>query len=64
MASKKRPQFVELFRGSSLNSDLVAKKRTELDDDGVRHYYIIDRYDVEHEVNRTHYNEIVATLGI
>lgn len=61
----KKPDFVEIHRGATLNSSLIAGKRSEfLAKEKVKKYYVVDVYGIEHEVNRTRYNYIVKILGL
>ena len=65
--SYKKPSFVELARGATLNAELVKSTRVEVRHDPVkgrcRHYFVIDVYGGEHEVNRTRYLRVCSQFG-
>lgn len=55
----KKVRFVELYKGSTLNVDLIKGIRP----DGIK-YFVDDIYGCSWEVTRTRYNQIKKALGL
>lgn len=59
---KKQPKFIEIWKGASINTDLIQGNRTVSDTKGAR-YFVDDIYGGVFEVNASHYREINKMLG-